>query len=568
MPPKRLLRFLIPALAAVLCLPSAAQENAVTPPMSAVPLPEQVLTPKILYEFLLAEIALGRGQPSTAAAAYADLARTTHDPRVARRATEVAYYARQFPLAAELAQIWIEAEPQSISAKQMYWALLAVSGRSNELATELGRVIAAETTSRGPALLQLGRLVSRFDDKKMAVQVVYKVTAPYLDMPESHFVRAQAAYNAEDIAGASSELDLALKLKPDWEPAAILKAQLLDGGPEQTIRYLAAFIDKYPGMRDVRVAYARALIDAKRYDEAQKIFAGLLKDEPDRTDILYSLGLLSLQAGDSAAAEGYLKRVINPDFPEVDSAHFYLGEIAEEGGRGEEAIQHFDAMAMGSMHYGQGQIHAAGLMVKQGQLEGARARLQAAGQAKPKERISLLIVEAQLLSDAGKPAEAYRLLDEALAKSPNEPVLLYESALLAERIDKVDAMERNLRKLIKLKPDHAHAYNALGYSLVERNQRLGEAKVLIDKALSLAPQDPFILDSKGWLEFRLGAMDNAVDALRAALSLRPDPEIAAHLGEVLWQMGRKDEARQVWGDALKTSPGNEALTSAMKRLGV
>jgi tetratricopeptide (TPR) repeat protein len=568
MPSKRLLRFLIPALAAALCLPLAAQENAVTPPMSAAPLPEQVLTPKILYEFLLAEIALGRGQTSTAAAAYADLARTTHDPRVARRATEVAYYARQFPLAAELAQIWIETEPQSISAKQMYWALLAVSGRSDQLATELGRVIAAEKGSRGPALLQLGRLLSRFDDKKMAVQVVDKVTAPYLDLPEAHFVRAQAAYNAEDSAGASNELDLALKLKPDWEPAAILKAQLLDGGVEQTILYLAAFIDKYPGMRDARVAYARALIDAKRYDEAQKIFAGLLKDEPDRTDILYSLGLLSLQAGDNAAAEGYLKRVINPDFPEVDSAHFYLGEIAEEDGRGDEAIQHFDAMAMGSMHYVQGQIHAAGLMAKQGQLEGARARLQAAGQTKPKERISLLVVEAQLLSDAGKPADAYRLLDESLAKNPNEPVLLYESALLAERIDKADAMERNLRKLIKLKPDHAHAYNALGYSLVERNQRLGEAKVLIDKALSLAPQDPFILDSKGWLEFRLGALENAADALRSALSLRPDPEIAAHLGEVLWQMGRKDEAKQVWDDGLKTSPDNEALKSTMKRLGL
>ncbi len=178
----------------------------------------------------------------------------------------------------------------------------------------------------------------------------------------------------------------------------------------------------------------------------------------------------------------------------------------------------------------------------------------------------LLIVEAQLLTQADKRADAYRLLEDGLKTSPDDPLLLYEVALMAERMGKPDVLERNLRKVIKLKPDHAHAYNALGYSLVERNLRLDEAAQLIDKALTLAPEDPFILDSKGWLDFRRGDMNGAVDALRKALALRPDPEIAAHLGEVLWQMGSREEAAKVWDEALKAAPGNEALTATIKRL--
>ena len=527
--------------------------------------PMQPLTPKILYQYLLAEIALGRGQLDVAAAAYADLAKTTRDPRIARRAAEVAYYARQPQLSLDAARIWSEADTKSVEAKQAYWTLLANQGKSDQLAMELARVISAETAHRGPVLMQMGRLLSRFDDKKLVSRVVDQVTAPYIDLPESHFIRAQAAYSAEDNVRANSELDQALVLKPDWEPAAILKAQLQIADPQQAIDSLAAFVKKYPKARDARLAYARALIEGKRYDDARAEFSALLVAEPERPDLIYSMGLLSLQSGDVPAAEKYLTSLVDKDFAEIDSVHFYLGQIAENAGQPLQALAHYDAIAPGSQHHIQAQVRAIGLLARSGQQAAALDRLHAAEASSPKEKVGLLVLEAQLLSDTGQNEQAYQLLADALKASPEDATLLYESALLAQRLDKFDVLERNLRKLIKLKPDAAQAYNALGYSLADRNKSLDEANDLIDKALALQPDDPAILDSKGWVNYRRGDLQGAVDMLQKALLVRTDPEIAAHLGEVLWQMGKQEEARKVWDDALKAAPDNEVLTAVIKR---
>ena len=527
--------------------------------------PAQALTPKILYQFLLAEIAIGRGQLPLAAAAYADLAKSTRDPRIARRAAEVAYFARQPQLSLNAAKIWYEADPDSIQAKQAYWSLLANMGKADQLAEVLARVVAAETDKRGEVLMQLGRMLSRLEDKKMAGRVADQVSEPYLALPEAHFIRAQAAYGAEDNTRASKELEQALKLKPDWEPAEILKAQLLMANPEDSINSLAAFVKKYPKARDARLAYARALIEGKRYDEARSEFAVLLKEEPDRPDLLYSIGMLSLQLGEVDKAERTLKALLDKDFPEMDSVHFYLGRIAEDSNRPQEAIGHYDAIAPGSQYHIQGQALAAVALAQAGQLQQALDRLHAAQEASPREYINLLVTEARLLADGGRPADAYQLLANALQKSPDDPSLLYESALLAERLGKMDVLERNLRRVIKLKPDYVQAYNALGYSLADRNERLDEANALIDKALAMAPGDAAILDSKGWVNYRRGDMWAAVEMLQKALALHPDPEIAAHLGEVLWRMGREAEASKVWDDALKLAPENEALNTTIKR---
>jgi len=217
----------------------------------------------------------------------------------------------------------------------------------------------------------------------------------------------------------------------------------------------------------------------------------------------------------------------------------------------------------------QSRLRVANLQAQLGRLDEARGTLQraAAGQAgmSQNDRIALLIAEAQLLGNAGKTDAAMELLDTRLAAQPDHPELLYESAMMAEKLGRNDILERNLVRLIRLKPDHAHAYNALGYSLADRGERLEEAQRLIEKALELAPDDPFILDSKGWLLYRRGDRNGAVDFLNKALTLRPDPEIAAHLGEVLWSMGRHEEALKTWNEAAKAHPANAVLTATIKK---
>lgn len=541
----------------------AAGEAAPTP--VAVREEASALTPKILYQLLLAEIAIGRGELQVAAAAYADLAKSTRDQRIARRASEVAYHARQPQLSLDAARIWHEVDPDSDQAKHAYWALLATMGKTEQLVDVLARSIASETDKRGAALIQMGRMLVRLNDKQMVVQIADRVTEPYLALPEAHFVRAQAAYGAGDNARAIKELDQTLELRPDWEQAVILRAQLFSANPEASIDALAAFVKAHPGARDARLAYARALIEGKRYEAARSEFAALLKEEPDRPDLLYSIGLLSLQMGEADNAENTLKALLDKDFSEMGSVHFYLGQIAESGGRTQEAIDHYEAITPGSQYHTQGQARAAVALARTGQLPQALDRLHAAQAANPREFLNLLVMEAQLLADNGRPADGYQLLADALQKNPDNTALLYESALLAERLGKMDVVENNLRRVIKLKPDSAHAYNALGYSLADRNQRLDEASALIDKALAMAPGDAAILDSKGWLNYRRGDLPAAAELLQKALAIRYDVEIAAHLGEVQWQMGRQDEANKTWNDALKLAPDHEALNATIKR---
>ena len=559
----RPIRLLIALL--IVFLPAIVLAEDVASPAPNVVLPSQPLTPKILQQFLLAEILLARGRVAESAASYVDLAKTTRDSRIARRAAEIAYYARQPALSLDAAKVWSETEPNSIQAKQTYWALLASLGKLDDLAAELTRMIESESEHRGAVLMQLGRLLARYDDKKVASSVAIKVTEPYLSLPEAHFVRAQSAYSTGDDAAANAELDAALALRPDWEPAAILKAQMLIADPSASIDALAAFIKRNPKARDARLAYARALIDGKRYDEARVEFSALLIEEPDRPDLVYSMGLLSLQSGDLAKAAGYLSSLLNKDFIEMDSAHFYLGQIDEEAGRGEEALKHYEAIAPGTQHHAQAQLRVVAALARSGRTEQALERLRAVKASGSKDRSALMLMEAQLLGDSGRAQDAFQLLMDALQKSPDDAILLYESALYAERLGKYEVLERNLRKAIRLKPDQAHAYNALGYSFADRNINLEEAGILINKALSLAPDDAAILDSKGWLNYRRGDLPGAVDALQKALAVRPDPEISAHLGEVLWQMGRRDEASKTWDEAVKLAPDNAVLNSTIKR---
>ena len=570
MPVKRLILPILVFALLPMSAAFAAEDAAPTPESSTaevvVGVPAQALTPQILQQFLLAEIAQGRGQTALAARIYTDLAKTTRDPRIARRAAVIAYYSRDTELSTEASRIWSELEPGSVDAKQAYWMQLADKGKVDILIASMASLVSATEASRqGIVLMQLGRFLSRVNDRNVAERVVDGMTGSFLSLPEAHFVRALTAFAAGQKEKATRELEIALAQKPDWEPAVILKAQLLIANPQLSIDTLAEFIKQHPQAHEVRLAYARALIEGKRYDAARVEFAALLGEEPARPDLLYSMGLLMLQAGDAAGAEKHLRSALEKDGTDADSIHYYLGQIAENAGRTDEAIDHYDAVMPMGRHQPDAQLRAVRALARAGQLQPALQRLHAAQAAYPNNLGSLLTLEAQLLAENGRKEEAFQLMTDAVKKNPDDPTLLYESALFAERIGKSEMVESNLRKVIKLKPDYAHAYNALGYSLADRNKNLDEANALIDKALSMAPDDAAILDSKGWVNFRRGDLPGAVEMLQKALAVMPDPEIAAHLGEVLWRMGREEEARKTWSDALKYAPENEALNTVIKR---
>jgi tetratricopeptide (TPR) repeat protein len=531
-------------------------------------LPDVALTPKLLYRFLLAEIAGQRGQLTSSADLYLELARETRDPRIARRATELALHGRRMEAALDSARLWYEVEPASVQARQALVSLLAAQGKYDELKTLLAALLAAEPQQLGQNLLHLNRMFARTGDRAAARAMVDALTAPYLQVPEAHYARALAAFEARDTAAARSAIARALELKPDWEAAALLLAQLTENRTE-AMAMLERFVSAHPGARDARLAYARALVGEKRYADARREFNTLLAqaaDDPAKNgDVIFAIAVLSLQLNDTAQAEKQLRRLVEIGHVEADKARYYLGQIAEEGKRWDEAQQWFVAVGRGE-HYLSARLHAASVLAKQGKLDEARRQLEGAETANPQEKVQLLIGEAQLLREAGKVADAHAVLAAGLEAQPDQPDLLYETALLAEKLGRAEELETRLRRLIELRPDHAHALNALAYSLAERNERLDEASALLDRALQLAPNDPFILDSKGWVLFRQGASQAALEVLKTAFGIRPDPEIAAHLGEVLWTLGRQAEARTTWDKARRDNPANEALTETIKRL--
>lgn len=561
------------ALALSLAIPLAApaqSDTSAEAPAAVVAkqaenLPKVELTPKILYQLLLAEIAGKRGNIPLSVGAYVDLAHSTRDPRIVRRAAELAIYARRNDVALEMAQLWTETDPESPQARQMLVGLLLSAQRLDEASVHLAKLVSLEGEKTGDALLRLGRLLVRYPDKKAVQRLIEKLTLPYGNIAEAHFVDAQAATNAGDDVRALAEIERARELQPKWEEAVLFKAQIQQRTSNaQALETLRSYLKDYPDAREVRLAYARTLVGDKRYEEARHEFAVLLDAAKDDPEAIYAVALLSLQLNDLGVAEVQFKRLLELGVGDVNLVRLYLGQIAEDGKRPEEALRWY-GMVTKSEQYLPAQLRVAKILAQQGRLEDGRTALQQAAAADPGERITLLIAEAQLLADAGRNGEAFALLDGDLSSQPEQPELLYESALLAEKIGRFEVLERNLHKLIQLKPDYAHAYNALGYSLADRNLRLDEAQQLIDKALSLSPGDAFILDSKGWVLYRRGDNGGALDYLQRAYKQRPDPEIAAHLGEVLWRLGRRSEAEKTWNEASSANPGNEALSAAIKK---
>jgi tetratricopeptide (TPR) repeat protein len=529
-------------------------------------IPSADLNEPMLYEFLLGEIALQRGDNGLAAQTFLDLARRTRDPRVARRAVEVANQARMPELALEAARTWYELDSASSQALQVVAALLVANKRAEEALPYLEKLLSSEGVNPENGFMQLNRLLAASPDKAANLRVVRALVSKHAQLPQAHFALAQASASAGDEEGALSAIRRAAALRPDWELAALLEAQILQRrAPSAAAKVLGDFVAKNPNSREARLNYARLLVLDKRLPEARKQFEAVLAASPGNTEVIYAVGLLAFQLKDFEVAEDNMKRLLTLGYRDADGVRYVLGQIAEEQKQWPQAVQWYERIGEGE-HQLAARMRTANAIAKQGRLDEARSYLKRVAVDSPGDEAQLTVAEAQLLREANRNPDAFQLLGEALQKEPDQPELLYDYALTAEKLERFDVLESNLRKLIQVRPDHAHAYNALGYSFAERNLRLPEARKLVERALELAPDDYFIIDSLGWVLYREGDLKGAAEHLRRAYGGRPDAEIGAHLGEVLWVMGERDEATRVWQESLKASPDNETLQKTIKRL--
>jgi tetratricopeptide (TPR) repeat protein len=582
------------ALAALcLAVPAALAQPVQTPPPSlpqaarpdapaaaqAPPVPSS-LDGELFYQLLIGEMNTRAGEPAAGFALILDAARKTNDAQLYQRAADIALQSRSGDAALQAAQAWRQAQPASREANRYVLQILIALNRLTEtvepLRTELRLAPLPEQVQ---AIATLPRLFARAADKKLAAGVMEQALSEQLAAPATGAAAWTAIGRmrlaAGELPGALAAAERAQALEPTSEGPALLALELMDPKLPSAEPLVRKYLEGNPkALPEIRMAYARNLLDAQRYAEASAQLQVVTREKPDYPEGWLVLGSLQLQDNQLAASQTSLLRYVELAQQGVQNeqsarglsqAYLSLAQLAEKR-KDFAGAESWLAKIANSEELVQAQTRRASLLARQGKLSEARQLIRALPERKPEDARIKLMAEVTLLRDQKEYKSAYELLSRAAAQFPAETELLYDQAMMAEKLGSLDEMERLLRQLLVLKPDYHHAYNALGYSLAERNVRLPEAKQLIQKALEFAPADPFIQDSLGWVEFRMGNKAEAARIFEIAYKAKPDAEIAAHYGEVMWSLGQRDKAIAVWKEGLLLNPENETLLETLKRL--
>lgn len=538
-----------------------------TPAWSASNSTPTITTPtaEFVYKYLLGEVAAQRGDFVLAGQLFLDLAKQTRNPLLAERATQAATIARTPQLALPSAELWSELAPDSLPAAQAASQLMIANGDLQKAIPQIEKVLANESV-RPSAFMELNSLMVRVTDKTSVLKAVQQLAKPYPKLPEAHFAISQAAYFAHDQALMESELKQASKLRPGWEPPAQIRGQMLyEQDPQQAIAFYRDFVKAHPDADQIRLALARALLAQKDTTAAKEEFTKLLEKHQNNPEMNVIVGLLALDAKEYSFADQRLQHALEVGFKEPNKLYFNLGRSAAEQKDDSRALQWFDKITDGEQYLA-GRLAAASIIARRDGVDAAIAMLDNVNGLTPEQQTLVIQNQALMLNQAKRADDAYALLEKAASTFPDSPELLYDYALNAERKGQFQVMEETLYKVIKMKPDFAAAYNALGYSYADRNIKLMEAKNLIETATRLSPEDHYIMDSLGWVFYRLGDLGRAAEELRRAYAIQQDPEIAAHLAEVLWKQGQREEAKQILDLALSVNPDNEILVATAQKL--
>jgi predicted Zn-dependent protease len=569
------------ALAQAAC--AQTPQKPQTPPLEEAEAPAPTPTPldaELFYQLLLGEINARGIEPATGYSLILDAARKTDDPALYQRAVELAFQARSGDAALQAARAWKQAHPSSREANRYVLQILVALNRVTDSAEPLKADVAlADAKERNAVLAGIPRIYARVSDKKLAATVVEQALGEQLANPATGAAGWTAVGRlrlaASDNAGAVEAARRGQAADARAEGPALLALELMDPKLPQAEPIVRRYLEGKP-LPELRMGYARALLDAQRYSEAAQQLKVVTAEKPDYPEAWLVQGTLQLQDNQDAAAEASLKRYLELAQAQrsgeersrgTAQAYLSLSRIAEKrkdyalAGAWLDKIENPQDLVAA-------QHRRASILARQGKLDDARKLLRSLPDRAPGDARTKLMAEVQLLREHKQYKAAYELLSQTTAKPPFDADLVYDQAMLAEKMNNMTEMERLLRQVIANKPDYHHAYNALGYSFAERNVRLPEAKQLIQKALTFAPGDPYISDSLAWVEFRMGNKAEALRILDTAYKARPDADIAAHLGEVLWSLGQRNRAQAIWKEGLMLNSENDTLQETLKRLRV
>ncbi len=518
---------------------------------------------ELLYVLLSAEIAGQRGQFDVAMDQYFKAAEWSKNPQIAERATQIALYVKDYPKAQKAASIWVKGDSTNGSAYNALALTHLINGDQSNAVDAIDRWLALSNDQFGRAMIELVKMLEKHANDPLVL--MGQLEESYGDKPEFLLGYALLALSRDQSSMALDYVDSALAIKPDWENAQVLKARIVSKQQDQNAAKatLQTLVEKNPNNAELRFIVSQFLIKVGDYEAARSELEQVLRIDEKKHDARFSLAGVNLKLEDEPAAKALFLELA--DVPEWrDQAHLFLGRLEADAGRSEAALAWFDRVSGGALKV-DAELSAVIELAKLNRVSEAYERLNDLRKRYPDEAVRFYLIEAEILTNNKDYSGAFELLNTALTKYPNRSELLYSRALVAERIDRLDILEKDLKTILTNNPDDVNALNALGYTLVDRTSRLDEAKGYLMRAIELKPDDPVIIDSFGWLQFKLGNLDLALEYLQRAFNGDPDPEIAAHLGEVLWVSGRESEAKSIWKNANDGDPDNEYIDAIKKR---
>jgi tetratricopeptide (TPR) repeat protein len=525
------------------------------------------LSPEIVYNILTGEIALQRQQLDLAYEHQLQGALLANDAQAAERATRIAIHQKDFPKAMEAVESWVELAPENFQARVMAVTVSLWMQEKEKALEHLQKVISLSENKGEDGFLHAVAAITQARESRMGLQLMQQVAAGYPDDSRAHYAVALVAVVAKDYGVAEREARRVVKMNPEMAKAHVLLARVLitQKQGEEAKKVLREAAARFPKHKALNTAYGRLLLELNEIEAAYTQFKKLRRLLPEAPEILLSLGVLAIQLDRLDEAGTYLRKLSRWK-KYGDEAAFYLGRIEEKEKRLDKAVDWYRKVTTNKRLRVDAQMRVARILAREGELAEARETLAALRREVPARSADIYLVEGGILGELAAPEVVLEHYDKALKAHPDSSELLYARGLYASTHGQLDSAEQDLRKIIQQDENHADALNALGYTLADQTDRYQEALGYIERALTLKPESPAILDSMGWVQFKLGDNEQALEYLRRAYEIFPDGEIAAHLGEVLWVTGSKDEARKVWQEALEREPENQYLLRAVERL--